>query len=110
MSEQRSHYRILYPTAERPHVVAWGATHDVMDLAETGMRILLRAAEPALLPGTPFQGKLLVRDEAPLDVAGTVVRVHGHEVAVRFDPGGAVPFRVILAEQRYLRANYPLLR
>jgi hypothetical protein len=54
--------------------------------------------------GDEVEGVVRVRRGAEIRVLGTVVRVEGREVALRLIV--AVPLRVVLDEQRYLREHH----
>jgi len=101
----RSHYRIEYPRRERPTLLLGGIEFTVVDCSEAGIRFLN--------PGVAFQrddpvgGIVHFRDRIEVPVSGRVIRVQGGYVALCLD-GSGVPFPVILSEQRYLRAHYPM--
>ena len=109
---ERSHYRIEYPVPARPRVhltgpFAPGVVADVVDCSERGLRFALPIVFDLPEIGTPVGGHLVFRSGAELDVAGVVVRLQEGEVAIRFGEK-AIPLAVVLGEQRWLRAHYPM--
>jgi len=104
---QRSFYRVEYPHPARPVVEMQGGTLEVIDCSESGLRFALT---PDMIPpdaGTMISGTLRLNEGREVPIAGTVQRLYGKSVAVQFDDGHQVPFSVIIAEQKYLRARFP---
>lgn len=102
---ERAHYRLAYPTRERPRFLLDDAGLEVVDCSERGLRF--RAPDgPAPDPGTTVHGTLVFRRSGTVDVEGAVVRIQDGEVAVHLTEPG-VPFSLIWAEQRWLRSRYP---
>ena len=100
---EREHYRIVYPTAARPRLLGAGHDRDVIDLCQQGLRYLAAEGESRVV-GDEVEGVVRVRRGEEIRVLGTVVRVEGREVALRLSV--AVPLRVVLDEQRYLREHH----
>lgn len=101
----RSHYRIEYPRRERPTLVMGGMEFSVVDCSENGLRFMNPGL--AFQRDDPVAGAVQFRDRVEVPVSGRVVRVQEGHVALCLD-GTGVPFPVILSEQRYLRAHYPM--
>ena len=100
---EREHYRIEYPTAARPRLLADGQDREVVDLCEQGLRY--RAADDERRKiGDEVEGLVRFRRGEEVRVLGTVVRLIGREVALRLSVG--VPLRVVLEEQRYIRERH----
>lgn len=101
----RAHYRLAYPTRERPRLVLDDAGLEVVDCSEKGLRFRLPDG-PAPEVGTAVQGTLVFRRGTTVDVEGEVVRIQDGEAAVHLTERG-VPFAQIWSEQRWLRSRYP---
>lgn len=99
--DERTYYRIPYPTVESPRLVIGDQVLRVVDCSERGLRFL---APPHAVPelDARLQGRLRFARGAEVSVEGRVVRVYGRQVALRLHEPG-IPFRVILQEQIYLR-------
>lgn len=102
----RSFFRIEYPRRERPFLRVGGVEHVVVDCCEAGVRFIQRTGE-TFARGDPLEGEMRFRRGEQVPVSGVVVRVQEGEVAVHLRERG-IPFQIILAEQRYLRAHYPM--
>ena len=100
---EREHYRIMYPTAARPRLLGDGLDRQVIDLCEQGLRYRPAEGESRAV-GDEVNGVVHFRRGEEMRVLGTVVRVGEHEVALRLSVG--VPLRLVLEEQRYLRARH----
>jgi len=103
---QRAFYRIQYPGPARPRLeTTSGSELEVFDCSESGLRYVLPpGTEPPAL-GTAIAGVVRFQTGAEVEVHGTVTRLHEDSVAVRLTRE-AIPFRVILDEQQYLRRNF----
>ena len=105
---ERAFYRVAYAEQDRPRLAladgAWGV---VVDCSESGVRYRPdpRRAPPAF--GTIVEGRVEFRAGRPTEIAGRVIRVARGEVALYLAPPG-IPLRVLFAEQRALRARYPM--
>lgn len=99
--DERTYYRIPYPTVEGPRLVTGDRVLQVLDCSERGVRFLAHShAMPET--GERIRGRIRFSRGAEVTVEGVVVRVFGPQVALRLDPPG-IPFREILQEQIYLR-------
>lgn len=105
---QRAHYRIQYPEAVRPAFILEGesSASPVVDCCEQGLRYQPRgcAAPPT---GAPARGVIRFRTGDEVPVSGTVVRIQDREVAIHLTEA-AIPWRVMLKEQLFLRRTHPL--
>ncbi len=99
---QRETYRIDFPRTERPALRVGEMMFEVLDLSGSGLRYSVPANVPPPPLGGDLCGRVLFKTEGEHDVVGTVTRVHGHIVAVRFT-GAGVPYAAVFAEQRRLR-------
>lgn len=106
---RRGYYRINFPSEARPRLLldAPGGVHTVAEVVEVSERGL-RFEVPTewLLPvGATISGTVVFARGAEARIAGSVVRMQEHEVAILLNRQ-AIPLGVILAEQRWLRANF----
>lgn len=99
----RSYYRIEYPRRARPILELDEVEYPVVDCSENGIRF--KSGGVAFQKGDPVTGVIRFRGRGETKVAGSVVRVQEGHVALLLEEAG-IPFPIILAEQRYLRANY----
>lgn len=103
--ELRESHRIRFPISERPTFLHEGKSFAVIDVSVRGLRY---AAPGQTLPKPqdPITGILHFRRGARIKVEGIVVRVQNDHVALRL--AKEIPFSILLAEQRYLHARYPM--
>jgi hypothetical protein len=104
---ERALYRVQFPVTERPRLITGDRAHEVLDCSEVGIRYRAPSSWEAEV-GTPVRGLVRFRRGAEVNVQGFIVRVEDQVIAVRLTEGG-IPLAVMLDEQRYLRARYPML-
>lgn len=97
-------YRIQFPTPERPTLEANDCRYAVVECSETWIRYRVRGGMPEI--GSIVSGVLRLRRGEAVDVEGEVVRIYIGEVGLKLAPPG-IPLRIIIAEQLFLRKNYP---
>jgi hypothetical protein len=102
-ANERQHYRIQYPVAARPHITIEGRSFEVIDLSEGGVRFRTEDT-PSFAMADEVSGRVRFRRTEAVHVKGAVVRLGGREVALKLDV--AIPLRVIIEEQRYLREQH----
>jgi hypothetical protein len=104
MSEsRRAHYRVTYPLVERPAFEVAGATYEVVQCSERGLRYQVSdGGVPAL--GDEVRGTIRFRRGAKVEVTGEVTRAQGGEVVLVLHQRG-IPFSDMLLEQQYLRSK-----
>ena len=102
--DARRHFRVRYPQRLRPRLQVQGRYTAVIDLSEGGVRIV---NEPGLVlaPGATVSGALLLRSGEAARFSGRVLRVTPGDVALSLGQGFS--YRIILREQRTLRASQP---
>ena len=105
-SNRRNHYRIQYPKTERPHLFTEKQTCEILDCSRQGLRYLLSRQTPPPI-GAIVEGTVRFRRGATVSITGVVVRVLHKEVALYF-PNSEIPASILLEEQRYLHAHYPM--
>ncbi|MFO1372470.1 MAG: PilZ domain-containing protein [Candidatus Competibacteraceae bacterium] len=105
--EQRQYHRIRYPLAERPTLVCETKTYAVIDISARGLLYLILPDEPHPKAHDIIRGIVRFRRGTQVNIEGTVVRVAHKEVALYF-PNREIPFSILLNEQRYLHARYPM--
>lgn len=105
---EREYYRIHYPKSERPAVHVDGTPCEVLDCSERGLRYQVAMDQPPPEVGALVRGRVRFRRGDEVTVEGAVLRVVDGEVALHLFPGAGIPLSVVLAEQRYLRAQFAL--
>jgi hypothetical protein len=95
---ERAFYRIVYPRALRPSLIIGADRFEVADLSEMGIRFAAQNLGPGL--GSTVVCRLVLPEQAPIEVEGTVVRRDGRFAALALVRG--VPFGMILDQQRWL--------
>ncbi|MER2581589.1 MAG: PilZ domain-containing protein [Candidatus Competibacter sp.] len=103
--ELRQFHRIRFPIAERPTFLHEGKSLTVIDVSAWGLRY---AAPGQPLPQLqdPIVGLLRFRRGTQIKIEGVVVRIQNDHVALQLTK--EIPFSILLAEQRYLHARYPM--
>jgi hypothetical protein len=105
---ERAFYRVAYAEQDRPRLaLADGARGVVVDCSESGVRYRPDPRHPPPAFGAIVAGRIEFRAGRPTEISGRVIRVARGEVALYLAPPG-IPMRVLFAEQRALRARYPL--
>jgi hypothetical protein len=102
-SSERQHYRIQYPVAARPHIIIEGRSFEVIDLSEGGVRFRTEDT-PSFGMADNVSGRIRFQRTEVVEVKGAVVRLGSREVALKLNV--AIPLRVIIEEQRYLREQH----
>jgi hypothetical protein len=104
----RAHYRVVYPVAARPVFREFGAAadHTVADCSERGLRYFSGEGRTPSV-GAAVEGTIVFPDGSEVRVAGVVVRTWQQEVALHLSTG-PIPFPTIIAQQRFLRQQFPL--
>ena len=93
---RRGYFRLRYPEADRPLLLFGSLSVHVVELSETGMRVL--GEHEPLWPGADFAARLRFSDGVVIGVNGTVLRREAEVTVLKFRTG--VPFRQMLGEQR----------
>jgi hypothetical protein len=105
MSNQRNHFRIEYPKADRPRIKIDKTEFEVLDVSEHGIKFAGggRFRGP---PKTLVKGTILFKDGKSCDVVGVVLRhmKDTGDVAVKLSQG--VPLAKMMEEQRVLLQKY----
>ena len=104
----RAFFRLRYPRAARPEFrpALDAPALPVVDCSEGGFRFRTAPDLPVPAPGEVASGEIHFRSGHSTRVAGVVVRVQDEEVAVHLTEL-AIPFAVVLQEQRFVRQRYP---
>lgn len=104
--ERREFHRIRYPIPERPSLLLWGKNvHVILDVSARGLRYAVVEAFPPSLHNL-VRGVLQFRRGAQVNIKGTIVRANDQEIALYLHQ--EIPFKILLAEQQYLRNHYPM--
>lgn len=104
---RRASYRLRFPVNERPRLLVVDLAWSVYDCSETGVRCLVPAGARAPDLGETVEGTLRFRRGDEVAVKGVVVWAQSGHVGLALDPRHAIPFRILLAEQRRIHATYP---
>jgi len=107
-NQKREHYRVVFPTAERPVLKTADEQFEVVDLSETGLRFVHEARKTFQI-GHRLEGCVHFPDGTDILVDGSVVRTQltddGHRTALILATGIAAEV-IIRAQQRIIRL-YP---
>ncbi len=103
--ELREYHRIRFPISERPTFLRENQTYAVIDVSVRGLRYVVHSGSFPKLHD-PIEGILRFRRGAQIKITGTVVRIQTNHVALHLDKD--ISFAILLAEQRYLHARYPM--
>ena len=98
----REHFRIIYPTSQRPNMMINGRTYPVIEVSEGGCSILLPREDPMLKKGLRFHAMITFGKRGNENIAGVFVRIEAGKYSIKFDEGAGVPLPRIMEEQRYL--------
>jgi hypothetical protein len=104
--ERRQDHRIRYPLAERPSFLCDRNTYAVIDVSAHGLRYLASSGATPM-PYTPISGILQFRRGHQAPIEAMVLRVQNNQVVLYLSKS-EIPFSVLLDEQRYLHARYPM--
>lgn len=102
--QRREFFRLPYPTTEQPVLVAGDAEHKVVEIAESGIRVVLNPGI-ALDVGDIVSGSILFHDEQTEAVSGRVLRLDASHAVVQLTRG--ISQHRVMQEQAYLRKKYP---
>lgn len=103
--ERRQHHRIRFPISERPAFLIASQSFAVIDVSARGLQyIMTEPPLPAMREN--ISGILQFRRGTQVAVEGVVVRSQNERVALHLNR--EIPFSILLAEQRYLHARYPM--
>jgi hypothetical protein len=102
---QREFYRVDYPAKERPSLTFGEQEFQVVECSETGLRYELPNTETPPAIGEVVRGVVRFRGDEDVEIEGTVQRMDRRGVAILLTEL-KIPFRIIVSEQKYLRAHY----
>lgn len=102
--QERKHYRIRYPVAERARFECQGKKYEVLDVSEQGLAFRIDANDPIRQSKIPLHGRILFRAGDAATVAGKILRYNEDSLILLLHIG--VPYSVIMTEQRYLLKKY----
>ena len=104
MQQRRNYFRIRFPITQRPCLVVNAAQFDIVELAETGARVIVNGAGPSDTTGE-FDAMIQFRDGVMVPVTARVHRREGDEAILRFSTN--LPYAIIASEQRRLLKLFP---
>lgn len=103
--ERRQHHRIRFPISERPTFLIADKAYAVIDVSARGVQYIM-TEQPLPSIRENISGILRFRRGVRVTVEGVVVRFQNDRVALHLTR--EIPFSILLAEQRYLHARYPM--
>src|SRR5689334_11198140 len=104
MSQNRDHFRIVFPLGQRPCLAAGLAEWDIIDLSENGAKIAL-SCESSLHSCKPFAATIRFHDGTAAAVTASVQRRENEHAILSFlEP---LSYSFIMAEQRRLLRLFP---
>lgn len=104
MSEnQRQHYRLNYPTPERPTLNLSKQSFEVLQIAESS--IVISTAENGLNSEYIFQGEISFNDGTSDTIAGTILKDSDEQAVISLTE--TLSFKRLMSEQRRIKVKYP---
>ncbi len=100
MQNRREHFRVRYPSAERPRFVFGTSISEVIECSERGVRYRTTGTIPGR--GARIAGRISMRHGKEIRVSGTVVWGDQDMVALHLDQT-PIPFLSVVREQLFLR-------
>ena len=101
--QRRKHYRIHYPKRERPTLLMNGEDLEILDCSESGVKYKWSHDTPEL--GSLVRGRIRFLIGEHVEIEGVILRVEDENVCVQLTES-SIPFKITLAEQRYLKKHY----
>lgn len=102
--QRRAHFRLPYPGGERPVMHSQNIQHEVVEIAEGGVRLIIEPGIP-LQVGDALTGDIVFHDGEFEAIGGKVLRQEGGQVVVQLSQG--ITLHRVMLEQSYLRQKYP---
>lgn len=100
----REHYRIRYPISCRPRLIILNNEYETIDISERGIRFICKKISE-FQAGMELEVRVTFSNGEYLDLEGEILRTD-EKVAV-LHLSRRIPFKIIVAEQRYIKLNYP---
>lgn len=104
IEQRRAHFRLPYPGGERPIMRSENVQHQVVEIAEGGVRLIIEPGTP-LQVGDSLTGDIVFHDGECEAIGGKVLRQEGSQVVVQLNLG--ITLHRVMLEQTYLRQKYP---
>ena len=107
MSNQRDHFRLEYPAADRPTILVQGTLYAVLDLSEKGVKFAVpKQFKPP--PNKKIKATITFKDGKKIEIAGSVLRIlegkDDNQCVMELSEG--VPLPKMMEEQRILLKKY----
>ena len=104
--QQREHFRIDYPAAERPELAVGAHRFVVHDLSERGMRFSFEKSTYKPVVGAPLTATIHFKDGSQITVGGRILRVIADKChcVLHLDPG--VPQAKMMEEHLRIVRKY----
>lgn len=103
--QRRAHFRLQYPVPERPIMEVDGRQHQVVEIAEGGIRIVVNRDE-SMQVGNPFAGEISFHDKVSERVQGEVLRLDAELAVIKLSLG--LSLHRVVVEQAYIQKKYPM--
>lgn len=104
-AQQRQHYRVRYPMAERPKITIDESQYEILELSEGGLRLAVYLGiEPSRLPET-FHVEITLACGRTRSITASFTRQEGEEYICTELEG--ISMNDITEEQRYFIRKYP---
>lgn len=103
-SQQRRHYRIRFPIAERPVFEFNGKHYVVLDLSEQGLSFAIESGDSIAKNTKLIAGRIVFNDKEAVNVTGTILRKSDEHVVLVLKQG--IPLSIVMKQQRLLLQKY----
>ncbi len=100
----REHYRIRYPLSCRPKLTIRNSEYETIDISERGIRFSCKEINE-FQTGIELEVSITFHNGEYLDLEGEILRTDEKVAVLRLSK--SIPFKRIVAEQRYIKLNYP---
>ena len=101
MANQRTHFRLEYPQAERPRLKLPKEEFEIVDLSEKGLKF---DCGPRFKPaaGTVIKGTVVFKDGKTCDIVGSVLRLIADKNHCVLTLSKGIPLAKMMEEQRLM--------
>lgn len=101
---KREYYRVRYPLTCRPNLAILNSVYEIMDLSENGIRFFGNDVS-RFHSDMKIDGMITFGDGISIGIKGKIIRIDGNN-AVMFLME-SIPFGRIVAEQRFIKVQFP---
>ncbi len=103
-NNNREHYRIRYPLSCRPRLAILNNEYETIDISERGIRFICKEIYE-FQAGIELEVRITFYNGEHLDLEGEILRTDEKVVVLHLSK--SIPLKRIVAEQRYIKLNYP---